>query len=195
MANRVVKFYRGPQASYNSTTHVDGIYFATDTKKIIMNGTEYGGDSNKKVSNVALNANANGIVITYTDSTSTTLLLGKATVTADGLMSKEDKTKLDSLDLSEVKGSTVKVGVAITGGAEIGADQTVAEGMKALSDSIKTAVAGGITSITSPDNTIKVTGEGTSRGLAVDMSKLVSTSSSIQIGTDGKLDIFWSEIE
>lgn len=94
------------------------------------------------------------------------------------------------LDLSGVKGSTVKVGVAITGGAEIGADQTVAEGMKALSDSIKTAVTGGITSITSPDNTIKVTSKGTSRGLAVDMSKLVSTSSSIQVGTDGKLDIF-----
>jgi hypothetical protein len=95
---------------------------------------------------------------------------------------------------ARVAGNNIKVGVAITGGAEIGADQTVAEGMKALSDSIKTAVAGGITSITSPDNTIKVTGEGTSRGLAVDMSKLVSTSSSIQIGTDGKLDIFWSEI-
>lgn len=94
------------------------------------------------------------------------------------------------LDLSGIKGSTVKVGVAITGGAEIGADQTVAEGMKALSDSIKTAVAGGITSITSPDNTIKVTSKGTSIGLAVDMSKLVSTSSSIQVGTDGKLDIF-----
>lgn len=351
MANSVVRFYRGPQAFYNSTTRVDSIYFATDTKKIIMNGTEYGGDSSKKVSNVALNANADGIVITYTDSTSTTLLLGKATVTAaldykgtkdtydalptegnkkgdvwnvvaahgttpagtnyawDGtqwdslggtvdlsgyytktqvddaistakteleaadtalegqittvtnqLNNKVDKVagsslisdtdlnqirtnksdieslqtsvggkqdeltpgnavsiteenvidvKLDpasnealsksaeglKLDLSGVKGSTVKVGVAITGGAEIGADQTVAEGMKALSDSIKTAVAGGITSITSPDNTIKVTGEGTSRGLAVDMSKLVSTSSSIQIGTDGKLDIFWLEIE
>lgn len=96
---------------------------------------------------------------------------------------------------ARVAGNNINVGVAITGGAEIGADQTVAEGMKALSDSIKTAVAGGITSITSPDNTIKVTGEGTSRGLAVDMSKLVSTSSSIQIGTDGKLDIFWSEIE
>jgi hypothetical protein len=27
------------------------------------------------------------------------------------------------------------------------------------------------------------------------MSKLVSTNSSIQVGTDGKLDIFWSEIE
>lgn len=99
------------------------------------------------------------------------------------------------LDLSGIKGSTVKVGVSITGSAEIGADQTIAAGMQALSDSIKTAVAGGITSITSPDNTIKVTGEGTSRGLAVDMSKLVSTSSSIQVRTDGKLDIFWSEIE
>ena len=155
MANNVVKFYRGLAALYNPITHANGIYFATDTKKIIMNNAEYGGDSNKKVSDVALNANANGIVITYTDSTSTTLLLGKATVTADGLMSKEDKTKLDSLD----------------------------------------PTASGITSITSPDNTIKVTGEGTSRGLAVDMSKLVSTSSSIQVGTDGKLDIFWSEIE
>lgn len=100
MANNVVKFYRGPAASYNPITHADGIYFATDTKKIIMNNAEYGGDSNKKVSDVALNANANGIVITYTDSTSTTLLLD-----------------------------------------------------------------------------------------------LVSTSSSIQVGTDGKLDIFWSEIE
>jgi hypothetical protein len=27
------------------------------------------------------------------------------------------------------------------------------------------------------------------------MSKLVSTSSSIQVGTDGKLDIFWSEVK
>lgn len=92
---------------------------------------------------------------------------------------------------ARVAGNNIKVGVAITGGAEIGADQTVAEGMKALSDSIKS----GITSITSPDNTIKVTGKGTSRDLAVDMSKLVSTSSSIQVGTDGKLDIFWSEIK
>lgn len=99
------------------------------------------------------------------------------------------------LDLSGVKGSTVKVGVAITGGAEIGADQTIAAGMQALSDSIQTAVSGGITSLTSPDATITVTGTGTSRGLAVNISKLVSTSSAIQIGEDGKLDMFWMEIE
>ena len=99
------------------------------------------------------------------------------------------------LDLSGVKGSTVKVGVAITGGAEIGADQTIAAGMQALSDSIQTAVAGGITSLTSPDETITITGTGTSRGLAVNISKLVSTSSSIKVGDDGKLNMYWTEVE
>ena len=96
---------------------------------------------------------------------------------------------------SSINSTQVKVGVAITGGAEIGADQTIAQGMQALSDSIRTAVAGGITSLTSPDETITVTDTGTSKGLAVNISKLVSTSSAIQIGTDGKLDIFWLEIE
>lgn len=99
------------------------------------------------------------------------------------------------LDLSGVKGSTVKVGVAITGGAEIGADQTIAAGMQALSDSIITAGAGGITSLISPDETVTVTGTGTSRVLAVNISKLVSSSSTIQIGEDNKLDLYWMEIE
>ena len=95
------------------------------------------------------------------------------------------------LDLSGIKGSTVKVGVSITGGAEIGADQTIAAGMQALSDSIRTAVVGGITSLTSPDETITITSTGTSRGLAINTAKLVSTTSSIQVGDDGKLDMFW----
>lgn len=99
------------------------------------------------------------------------------------------------LDLSGIKGSTVKVGVAITGGAEIGADQTIAAGMQALSDSIQTAVSGSITSLTSPDETITVTGTGTSRALAVNVSKLVSASSSIKVGDDGKLDMYWTEVE
>lgn len=99
------------------------------------------------------------------------------------------------LDLSGIKGSTVKVGVSITGGAEIGADQTIAAGMQALSDSIRTAVTRGITSLTSPDETITVTSTGTSRALAVNVSKLVSVSSSIKVGDDGKLDMYWTEVE
>ena len=99
------------------------------------------------------------------------------------------------LDLSGVKGSTVKVGTAITGGVEIGAEQTIAAGMQALSDSIQTAVSGGITSLTSPDETVTVTGTGTSRALAINTAKLVSPTSSIQVGDDGKLDMFWMEVE
>ena len=96
---------------------------------------------------------------------------------------------------SSINSTQVKVGVAITSGAEIGADQTIAQGMQALSDSIQTAVAGGITSLTSPDETITITDTdtGTSRGLAVNISKLVSTSSSIKVGDDGKLDMYWTE--
>lgn len=97
--------------------------------------------------------------------------------------------------ISNITGAKIKVGTAITGGVEIGADQTVAAGMQALSDSIQTAVSGGITSLTSPDETITITGTGTSRGLAINTAKLVSTTSSIQVGDDGKLGVFWMEIE
>lgn len=110
MAN-IVRFYRGRKASYNATTHADGIYFATDVGQILMNGVEYGGDSDKKVANVELNTQANGIVITYTDTTSTTLLFGKASTVVDGLMSKEDKAKLDGIETGAEKNiiETVKV--------------------------------------------------------------------------------------
>lgn len=94
----VIKFYRGLSSDYNPVTHADGIFFTTDTHKIMMNGSEYGGDSSKKVSDVTLNENGNGIVITYTDLSTKNLDFVKASSLVDGLMSKEDKAKLDSLD-------------------------------------------------------------------------------------------------
>lgn len=97
--------------------------------------------------------------------------------------------------ISSITGAKIKVGTAITGGVEIGADQTVAAGMQALSDSIQTAVSGGITSLTSPDETITITVTGASRGLAINTAKLVSTTSSIQVGDNGKLDMFWMKVE
>ena len=63
-----------------------------------------------------------------------------------------------------------------------------------MSDSIQTTVTGGITSLTSPDETITITGTGTSRGLVVNVASLVSTGSSIQV-VDGKLDMCWTEVE
>lgn len=81
-----------------------------------------------------------------------------------------------------------------TGGVDVGADQTIVAGMQALSNSIQTAVSGGITSLTSPDETLTISGSGTSRSLVVNVAKIVSANSAIQVGTDGKLDIFWNEI-
>ena len=169
-----------------------------------MNNIPYGGDSDKKVSDVQLNSTANGIIITYTDDTTATLDFGDAiSITENTIDVKIDPASDAALsksanglkvDLSGVKGTTVKVGTAITGGVEIEADQTIVAGMQALSDSIQTAVTGGITSLTSPDETITITGTGTSRGLVVNVASLVSTGSSIQV-VDGKLDMCWVEAE
>lgn len=38
----LVKFYRGVAGKYNSTTHADGIYFATDSHELFVNGAHYG---------------------------------------------------------------------------------------------------------------------------------------------------------
>lgn len=39
----MIKFFRGLKKSYNVLDHGDGIYFATDTKEVLMNGEAYTG--------------------------------------------------------------------------------------------------------------------------------------------------------
>lgn len=44
MAEKKFKFYRGARARYDAASkHLDAIYFATDTKELLMNGVNYGG--------------------------------------------------------------------------------------------------------------------------------------------------------
>lgn len=130
-----------------------------------------------------------GEAITISEENTIDLKLDAAT---DSALSKSaDGLKLD---LTGLKGSTIKIGTAITGGVDVGADQTIVAGMQALSNSIQTAVSGGITSLISPDETLTISGSGTSRSLVVNVAKIVSANSAIQVGTDGKLDIFWNEI-
>lgn len=64
----ILKFYRGSEASYNAGTHADGIYFCTDTGKIMLNGKQYGGSSAKTVADVTLEESV--LKVTYTDSSS-----------------------------------------------------------------------------------------------------------------------------
>ena len=69
-----VKFYRGLKANYVAeTTHKDGIYFATDTNEILMNGKAYAGAlaAGKVVTNVTLSSDKSKLVITYSDTTTT----------------------------------------------------------------------------------------------------------------------------
>ena len=67
----ILKFYRGLESSYSSSTHADGIYFCTDTGKIMLNGKQYGGSSAKTVADVILEESK--LKITYTDSSSNEL--------------------------------------------------------------------------------------------------------------------------
>lgn len=64
----VLKFYRGLEAKYSSVTHADGIYFCTDSHKIMLNGEQYGGSSSKTVEDVTLSEST--LTIHYTDTSS-----------------------------------------------------------------------------------------------------------------------------
>lgn len=104
-----------------------------------------------------------------------------------------DATALNAIiEHPTITGSNTNVGVAITGGVEVGAEQTISAALQALSDNIATTAAGGITSITSTDNTINVEGTGNARALTVNVSNLVADESAISV-VDNKLDLIWIE--
>ena len=80
-----LKFYRGLKANYVAeTTHKDGIYFATDTNEILMNGKAYTGAlaAGKVVTNVALSSDKSKLVITYSDTTTTEIEVGSGKYTS-----------------------------------------------------------------------------------------------------------------
>lgn len=50
MGQLIVQYYRGLKEHYNKVSHGQGIYFATDTKEIIMNGESYSGEGSESFS-------------------------------------------------------------------------------------------------------------------------------------------------
>lgn len=46
----IVQHYRGLKEHYNKASHGQGIYFATDTKEIILNGESYSGEGSESFS-------------------------------------------------------------------------------------------------------------------------------------------------
>lgn len=75
MGQLIVQHYRGLKEHYNKASHGQGIYFATDTKEIILNGESYSGEGSESYAKlqaqvqentdalVVLNGNGEGSVI------------------------------------------------------------------------------------------------------------------------------------
>ena len=119
---------------------------------------------------------------------------------AAGTVAKSVKVTVNAATLAaavapNLSGVSVKVGKAITEGASIAEDDTIADALETLAGAIQTAQAGGITTIGSTDQTISVTGTGNTRDLKVNVANIVKASGSSLINDGGKLDLAWIEVE
>lgn len=68
----MIKFYRGLKTNYVLETHGSGIYFATDTYEILMNGKAYVG----QVSGVSVSDDGKTLIVSKSDGTSLEVSLG-----------------------------------------------------------------------------------------------------------------------
>lgn len=93
---------------------------------------------------------------------------------------------------ANITGATTYVGSDIS--EKIGADITIADALRILSDSIKyTPGTGGSTlDIISSDNSISINGDSV-KDLKVNIESILLEGSSIKKDEDGKIDVFWDE--
>lgn len=110
-----INFYRGVRDNYTGTdSQQDCIYFATDTRTILMNGAEYGVSSevannieqviNSGIVDVTFNS-PNNIVFKNLEGTEiANITIPDATTSTSGLMTAEDKSNLEKAisDIGEV---------------------------------------------------------------------------------------------
>lgn len=122
----MVKFFRGPAASFDKVAHKDGLYFAIDKGEIYLNDSVYG--SEYAMTDVEISEDGTSLIVSYREHDSKTInlveLLVKASKTSAGLMSAEDKINLDAI--AEAYAND-----------ELGKVQGVVEGDKILSMSEK----------------------------------------------------------
>lgn len=118
----MVRFFRGPAASFDKVAHKDGLYFATDKGEIYLNDSVYG--SEYTITEVNVNEDGTGLIVSYREHEDKEInlidLLVKASSTSAGLMSAEDKINLDAI-------------ASAYANDELGKVQGVAEGDKILS--------------------------------------------------------------
>jgi hypothetical protein len=118
----MVKFFRGPAASFDKVLHKDGLYFAIDKGEIYLNDSVYGSD--ETVTDVEMTEDGTALIVRRKGLEDKTIdlveLMAKASTTSAGLMTAADKIALDELS-------------AAFKNDELGKVQGVAEGDKILS--------------------------------------------------------------
>lgn len=95
-----VTFLRGLKEFYSSEQYPGAIYFSTDTKEIIVDGVEYGLDLNNPdldLITLVEFITPDTIKFRATNGNETIITLPLATSKSNGLMSAEDKKKLDAV--------------------------------------------------------------------------------------------------
>ena len=96
-----LKFLRGSKENYDPVVFNDCVYFALDTCEIIVDGVSYGNiyteNSLNAIINVEKGSQTGDLVFTYRDGTKNIFSIPLASSTENGLMSKDDKIKLDDV--------------------------------------------------------------------------------------------------
>lgn len=119
-----MNFYKGKKALYNKEVHNDGIFFTTDTNEIIANEFIYGGNSGSGGSSGASITSwtlENGVLtLVMSSGDNVVITFDEASETTKGLMSTEDKKKLNSLEenlnkkVDKVEGKSLVDDIQIT---------------------------------------------------------------------------------
>ena len=97
-----VKFYRGLREKYNAGSHADGVYFATDTAEILLNGISYGLSEevkNQVITNITYDQTSGKLtfVTNGAETPDVEITIPEATAENPGLMSSEDKDLLNKV--------------------------------------------------------------------------------------------------
>lgn len=87
-----IPHYRGLKEKYDEQKHSDGIFFTTDTDEIIVNNRSYG----ETITTYEID---NGtIILRFNSGASMHIVLDEATESTKGLLSAEDKKKINALE-------------------------------------------------------------------------------------------------
>lgn len=138
----MLKFYKGPISSYNSTTHGDGLYLTTDTYEIIYDGKSYSRKGRIVNSITGISVGSEGLHIKYLNGTEEILPIAGGSST--GFTYFEDTDSLSLGANSQANGqSSVASGTSSAVGtfSNASGDQTVASGESSHSEGYMTTAS------------------------------------------------------